>query len=157
MWRLRRWEFYFAYCEAAFDCSYIQNYQIIWQCSSSPHLLGRLHRSSLPSSPQKLKALMHRSSERGVDASVAKSYPSVGVVTWALFGVYCVLAGIVIARQPYMLVAVLAFGIGQGLCQVCPAAAWLLALLTCAWFGIYHRAYHLHLHVDSYHACFLSI
>jgi hypothetical protein len=127
--RLHRWEFYFAYCEAAFDCGYIQDYQIIWQGSPSPSL-GSQHRSSSASSPQKLKALMRSSSKCNVDGTVLKSYPSDGIVTWALFGVYCVLAGIVIARQPYMLVAALAFGLGQAFSHVRSSAVWWLALFV---------------------------
>jgi hypothetical protein len=111
-----RWEFYFAYCEAAFDCSYIQNYQITWQ------------RLPDPTPPHELKAVQS-TDENDVWASKGcetecDSDPDTGggsasgALTWALFSVYCILGGAIIARQPFMLAAVLTFGLGQGITWV---------------------------------------
>lgn len=101
-----RWQFYFAYCEGAFDCRYIHDYQIVWQRGESDTACSA--------------ALLHRAAPQlaagGRNTSSADDAPGLlgsSAVTWALFGVYCVLAGIVIARQPRMLVAALTFAVGQ--------------------------------------------
>jgi hypothetical protein len=126
----RRWEFYFAYCEAAFDCGYIKDHQIVWQAThdalpnpSTLHKLAAAASFNTAASPQALS-----SNSRQGSAASAEKLPGLeplgsgrlsgGALTWALFSVYCLLGGAVIARQPYMLAAVLTFALGQGLTRV---------------------------------------
>lgn len=107
-----RFEFYFAYCEAAFDSRYLQDYQIVWQRVAAPHAQPPLKR--------RLQAL---SSQKQLPYNVPQTDPlerdtllpklSAGTITSALFAVYCVLAGVVVARQPRMLMALVSFGAGQ--------------------------------------------
>ena len=53
-------------------------------------------------------------------APVATAAPQVSAntITTALFAVYCVLAGVVVARQPRMLLALLSFAAGQAALKV---------------------------------------
>lgn len=107
-----RFEFYFAYCEAAFDCRYLQDYQILWQRIETPHpqpsLQQRLHATSsqkyLPCETEQTDLPEKEERSPGVSADH---------ITSALFAVYCVLAGIVVARQPRMLLALISFAAGQ--------------------------------------------
>ena len=113
---LCRWEFYFAYCEAAFDSGYISNYQITWQRTHDASLPG-LASCKLAEPPDNQDTSLDAGAE--VNSSCKTRQESFGATTWALFSLYCVLGGVVIARQPYMLAAVLMFAVGQASVQVC--------------------------------------
>lgn len=107
-----RFEFYFAYCEAAFDSRYLQDYQIVWQRVGAPH--------TQPSLKQRLQAV---SSQKYLSCEAEKTETpekesrlpklSADTITSALFALYCVLAGVVVARQPRMLMALVSFAAGQ--------------------------------------------
>ena len=102
-----RWEFYFAYCEAAFDCNYIRDLQIVWERSAA----ASSNRHLAPShAEQVLLSRTCRANKAGSRMTAS--------TTVALGAVYCVLAALVIARQPRMLAALLAFLLAQGLQQV---------------------------------------
>jgi hypothetical protein len=118
--RICRWEFYFAYCEAAFDARYLQDYQMVWQRIAEPH--------AQPALPARLEAVSSQrqlpAQQQGVDATTdapgALTLPrlSPAAITAALFALYCLLAGVVIARQPRMLLALLSFAGGQATLKV---------------------------------------
>ena len=107
-----RFEFYFAYCEAAFDSRYLQDYQIVWQRVAAPH--------AQPPLKQRLQAV---SSHKQLPCEPLQTGPgetqtllpqlSADLITSGLFAMYCVLAGIVVARQPRMLMALVSFAAGQ--------------------------------------------
>lgn len=111
-----RWEFYFAYCEAAFDSRYLQDYQIMWQRS---HRLLQQPQSPQQISPTTGRAMLFDGGDiKTVNSSARFSQTSSDAITMALFAVYCILGGVVVARQPRMLLALITFILGQASMKV---------------------------------------
>lgn len=113
---MRRWEFYFAYCEAAFDSRYLQDYQIVWQRSEdcTQHHQA-FWRSALSANRPKL---WDRGDSDAVNNPAQAPQLSSDLITMALFAVYCILGGVVVARQPRMLLALITFILGQASLKV---------------------------------------
>eukprot|EP00892_Ulva_mutabilis_P006654 jgi/Ulvmu1/4360/UM002_0085.1 len=113
---MRKWEFYFAYCEAAFDSHYLQDYQIVWHCVPEA-----AQQPLLSHQPGSSACLRHVSNGRVVDtADSVVNAPQISsdTVTMALFAVYCILGGVAVARQPRMLLALITFVLGQASVKV---------------------------------------
>jgi hypothetical protein len=107
-----RFEFYFAYCEAAFDSRYLQDYQIVWQRVGAPHLQPPLKRRlQAVCSPRHSPCEDEECEVPDKESRVPKLRAD--TITTALFALYCVLAGVVVARQPRMLMALVSFAAGQ--------------------------------------------
>jgi hypothetical protein len=107
-----RFEFYFAYCEAAFDSRYLQDYQIVWQRVEAPHAQPPLKQRLQAISSPKYQPL--EADEREVpDRESRRQKLCADAITTGLFALYCVLAGVVVARQPRMLMALVSFAAGQ--------------------------------------------
>lgn len=124
-----RWEFYFAYCEAAFDRRYLQDYQIVWQRMAETHVPPVLQQFTASAS------FIKTSGNGDLDtAAAATAQFSADIITMALFAVYCVLGGVVVARQPRMLLALITFVLGQASVKVClPLMTCLLQVAVCRW------------------------
>lgn len=113
---LSRWEFYFAYCEAAFDSRYLQDYQIVWQRLTEPSQESSAVQTtcSIPGKAQPNNMDMIRDDQV---ISVYWQLPA-DAIAMALFAVYCILGGVVVARQPRMLLALVTFILGQATVKV---------------------------------------
>jgi cyclopropane-fatty-acyl-phospholipid synthase len=101
---MRKWEFYFAYCEAAFDCSYIHNYQIVWRCEDVPDE-GRPNINSKMASKLNLSVFKGAIAKGSFQVPGCSSWQSLGTsrISGSIFGIYCVLAGILIGHACLLL------------------------------------------------------
>jgi cyclopropane fatty-acyl-phospholipid synthase-like methyltransferase len=114
---MRKWEFYFAYCEAAFDCSYIHDYQIVWRRVESPTRTddsGALESSALRgnTAPVHLSCAVKRKADDTAGKSINRDVQAPGHPSWqylgssrigSFFGVYCMVAGILIGHTCFLL------------------------------------------------------
>lgn len=111
-----RWQFYFAYCEAAFDSRYLQDYQIVWQRSTEAARHNQASQRSAVSATR--PKLLDCGDTDAVSNPAQASQLSSDPITMALFAVYCILGGVVVARQPRMLLALFTFILGQASMKV---------------------------------------
>jgi len=105
----RKWRFYFAYCEAAFDARYIHDYQIAFVKAAEKEAGGGPSGSG--------------GGGAAAAAPLPPPLPASPVVPQALLAVYCFLAGLVVGSRPALWAAPLA----AAACAVVAGVAWAAA------------------------------
>jgi len=111
----RKWRFYFAYCEAAFDARYIHDYQISFVKEAGSAGGGGASGSSEASATTRATppALL----------APPPAHPPSPLVPQALLAAYCFLAGLAVGSRPALWAAPLA----AGACAAVAGLAWVAA------------------------------